>query len=77
MTQPFGAPQIPHHREMLLGPILTDEMSHSLDKELSLNIRKADIMRESGHLQSEAEYITFIRNQMMNKAYPRIRDGFE
>lgn len=55
---------------------LTPEMSKDLDEELALNVRKADLMQSWGKLPSEAEYIDFIRNQMLNKAYPRVRQGW-
>lgn len=51
---------------------LTLEMSRELDEELNLNIHKADLMRSWGKLETEEDYIAFIRNLMLNKAYPRI-----
>lgn len=53
------------------GPRLTPEMSQALDEEFEINVRKANFMVENANYTVD-QAITFIRNQMMNKAYPRI-----
>lgn len=46
-------------------------MSKALDEEFEINVRKANFMvQNANYTQDQA--ITFIRNLMMNKAYPRI-----
>lgn len=71
VADPYWMPR----RTEPLGPFLTYSMSKDLDEELNLNICKANIMWESGHIQLYDQYISFIRNQMLNKAYPRVREG--
>lgn len=51
---------------------LTPEMSKALDEEMDLNIRKACFMLANVNGFTWDDFFSFVRNQMLNKAYPRI-----
>lgn len=55
---------------------MTPAMSKALDEELELHWRHAKFMLENAKGFTFDDLLLFVKNQMKNKAYPRIREEY-